>query len=239
MGPILGLWPLLEVPTSGLTNADQTVSGFFGSGGSGFSWPAFHAGESLAGNDSLEASSTGSSTTIGDRDSGLGVLLDLLLVRVFAINFLQFKFRSSQWKESTAYKPVAKFSADSKPEVKSNIPMMRFTGFGPRALSKPLICESVEQHQRGGGCGLDLHTGIGPERQAFEKYGIISAVRAAWPAARPAHSFFKFRAYSLNVLPSSLRFLDGNSPADPLIARERRNILPFCPRRRVRNENFS
>jgi hypothetical protein len=64
-------------------------------------------------------------------------------------------------------------------------------------------------------------------------------VRTAWPATRPAHSFLKLRAYPLNVLPSGFRFLNGDSPADPLIAREWRNILPFCPRHRVRNENLS
>jgi len=65
------------------------------------------------------------------------------------------------------------------------------------------------------------------------------SVRTAWPATRSAHSFFKFRVYTVNVLPSGFRFLDGDNPADPLIAREGRNILPFCPRGRVRNENFS
>ena len=63
-------------------------------------------------------------------------------------------------------------------------------------------------------------------------------MRTAWPATRPAHSFLKFRAYPLNVLPSGLRFLDGDNPADPLIAREWRNILPLCPRHRVRTEDF-
>src|SRR5258708_1953537 len=67
----------------------------------------------------------------------------------------------------------------------------------------------------------------------------FSAVMATWPATRPAHAFLKFRAHSLNVLPSGFRFLYGDNPADPLIAREGCNILPFCPRRRVRNENFS
>ena len=66
-----------------------------------------------------------------------------------------------------------------------------------------------------------------------------SAVRTARPATRPAYSFFKFRAHPLNVLPSGFRFLDGDNPANPLIAREWRNILPFCPRRRIRAENFS
>jgi hypothetical protein len=68
---------------------------------------------------------------------------------------------------------------------------------------------------------------------------LISAVRTAWPATRSAHSFLKFRAYLLNVLPSGFRFLDGDNPADPLITREWRNILPFCPRHRVRNESLS
>ncbi len=67
---------------------------------------------------------------------------------------------------------------------------------------------------------------------------LISAVRTAWPATRPAHSFLEFRAYALNVLPSGFRFLDGEYPADPLIAREWRNILPLCQRHRVRKEDF-
>jgi hypothetical protein len=66
-----------------------------------------------------------------------------------------------------------------------------------------------------------------------------SAVRTAWPATRAAHSFFKLRADPLNVLPSGFRSLHGDNPADPLISRQRRNILPFCPRCRVRNEKFS
>ena len=77
---------------------------------------------------------------------------------------------------------------------------------------------------------------LDPDRAAS---ALVSAVRTAWPATRPAHSFLKFRAYPLNVLPSGFRFLDGDNPADPLIAREWRNILPFCPRRRVRKENSS
>jgi hypothetical protein len=68
---------------------------------------------------------------------------------------------------------------------------------------------------------------------------LISAVGTAGPATRPAHSFFKFRAYALNVLPSGFRFLDRYNPADPVIAREWRNILPFCARGGIRNENFS
>jgi hypothetical protein len=67
---------------------------------------------------------------------------------------------------------------------------------------------------------------------------VISAVRTAWPATRPAHSFLKFRAHPLDVLPSGFRFLDGDNPADPFIAREWRNVLPFGPRQRVRNENL-
>ena len=61
----------------------------------------------------------------------------------------------------------------------------------------------------------------------------------AWPATRPTHSFLKLCAYPLNVLPSGFRPLDGDNPADPLTPRKWRNILPFCSRRRVRNENSS
>ena len=67
----------------------------------------------------------------------------------------------------------------------------------------------------------------------------ISAVRTAWPATRPAHSFLKFRTHPLDVLLSGFRFLDRDNPADPLIAREWRNVLPFCPCHGVGNENLS
>jgi hypothetical protein len=73
----------------------------------------------------------------------------------------------------------------------------------------------------------------------IEVHCLISAVRTTWPATRPAYSFLKFRAYPLYVLPSGFRLLDGDNPADPLVARERRNILPLRQRRCVRNENFS
>ena len=67
---------------------------------------------------------------------------------------------------------------------------------------------------------------------------LILTVRTAWPATRPPHSFLEFRAHALDVLPSSFRFLDGDDPADPLIAREWRNILPPLPRHRIGNENL-
>ena len=113
---LLGMWPYLEIPTNGLTKADQTVSGFFGNEEGGTSRPAFHAGESLAGNDSLEASSTGSSSTIGDRNSGLGVLLDSCLVRLFAINWPEPDFCSSWWRVSTAFKWPRKKVLSCHPE---------------------------------------------------------------------------------------------------------------------------
>src|SRR5271154_6204830 len=68
---------------------------------------------------------------------------------------------------------------------------------------------------------------------------LTSAVSTAWPAARPAHSFLKFRAYPLDVLPSGFRFLDRDNPANPLIACQGRNILPLSPCPWVRNENPS
>ena len=76
-------------------------------------------------------------------------------------------------------------------------------------------------------------------RPAISLADLFSAVRTAWPAARSAHSFLKFRAYSLNVLSSRFRSLHGDNPADPLIAREWRNVLPFCPCDGIGNENLS
>ena len=81
--------------------------------------------------------------------------------------------------------------------------------------------------------------GLRRERNSRIPPSLTSAVRTAWPATRPAHSFLKFRAYPLDVLPSSFRFLDRDNPANPLIACQWRNILPFCPCHRVRNENLS
>lgn len=65
-----------------------------------------------------------------------------------------------------------------------------------------------------------------------------SAVRTAGPATRAAHSFLKFCAYPLNVLLSGFGSLHRDNPADPLVASERRNVLPFFPRRRIRNKSF-
>ena len=41
------------------------------------------------------------------------------------------------------------------------------------------------------------------------------------------------------MLLSGFRFLDRDNPADPLVAREGRNILPFRERGSIRNENLS
>ncbi len=51
-------------------------------------------------------------------------------------------------------------------------------------------------------------------------------MRTAGPAARPPHPFFEFRANPFDMLLPCLIFLDGDGPADPLIARERRYVFP-------------
>ena len=89
------------------------------------------------------------------------------------------------------------------------------------------------------GQNTSTHFGVAVLRPAISLADLFSAVRTAWPAARSAHSFLKFRAYPLDVLPSSFCFLDRDNPANPLIACQWRNILPFCPCHRVRNENLS
>jgi hypothetical protein len=60
--------------------------------------------------------------------------------------------------------------------------------------------------------------------------GIFGAVRAAGPAAGPAFAFGKVHGNSFYVLGPCFRFLGGSNPADPLIAREWRNIRPHRSR---------
>jgi hypothetical protein len=106
----------------------------------------------------------------------------------------------------------------------ANRPSPRFTWMGSRLTGKvPAV----------------LTFSTAALRPAISLADFFSAVRTARPATRSAHSFLKFRAYSLNVLSSRFRFLDGDNPADPLIAREWRNVLPFCPCNGIGNENLS
>lgn len=62
---------------------------------------------------------------------------------------------------------------------------------------------------------------------------------ATGPTTRPAYSLFELRAHPLDMLFSGFRFLDGDGPTDPLVTRERSDIFPFCPRRRISGERLS
>ena len=53
-------------------------------------------------------------------------------------------------------------------------------------------------------------------------------MNTAQPTTRPTHPFLKFTDRPFNVLLSRLVFLDEGNPADPLIARKGRKILPYC-----------
>ena len=66
--------------------------------------------------------------------------------------------------------------------------------------------------------------------------GLIRAVNTAIPTARSAHALFEFREHPFHVLPSGFWFFPGDRPADPFIARKRRQILPYRERLRVRRE---
>ena len=63
-------------------------------------------------------------------------------------------------------------------------------------------------------------------------------MRAAGPAAWPALSFFEFRADPPDMVAPRLLLLDGRSPADPLIARERCKAVPFRKHIRIGSERF-
>ena len=53
-------------------------------------------------------------------------------------------------------------------------------------------------------------------------------MNTAQPAAWPAHPFLEFTDRPFDMLLSRLLFLDEGNPADPLIARKGRKILPYC-----------
>jgi hypothetical protein len=58
-------------------------------------------------------------------------------------------------------------------------------------------------------------------------YRLVLSMNAANPATGAAYPFFELRAYPLDMLLPGLQFLDRNNPADPLVAGERCDILPF------------
>jgi hypothetical protein len=64
-------------------------------------------------------------------------------------------------------------------------------------------------------------------------------MRTARPAARPPHPFFEFQAYPFDMLPPCLILLDGDGPADPLVARQRRYVFPDRQCLRVGRERLS
>ena len=59
---------------------------------------------------------------------------------------------------------------------------------------------------------------------------LVSPMDAADPTTRPAHSFDKFRDHPPHMILPRLRRLDRYRPADPFVARERRDVLPFGER---------
>lgn len=69
----------------------------------------------------------------------------------------------------------------------------------------------------------------------LDRHNSISTMNTAGPTTRPARSFYKLRTRPLDPVASRPRFLSGDDPADPLIAREWRNIFPRCSRRRRLN----
>jgi hypothetical protein len=65
------------------------------------------------------------------------------------------------------------------------------------------------------------------------------SMRTARPAARPPRPFFELRAQPFDMVPPCLIFLDGDGPADPLVARERRYVFPSRQCLRVGRERLS
>ena len=66
----------------------------------------------------------------------------------------------------------------------------------------------------------------------------FSPMRAAGPAARPALAFFELLAHPLDMLSSCFGLFHGDGPADPFIARERRDVFPGSERGLVGGKSF-
>ena len=65
---------------------------------------------------------------------------------------------------------------------------------------------------------------------------VILTVRAAWPTAGPALAFRKILRGPPNMLGPSLYLLWSGHPADPFVARERRDVSPSRERLRAQEE---
>lgn len=65
---------------------------------------------------------------------------------------------------------------------------------------------------------------------------LVFAMDAPHPAARAAHPFLQLGHHSLHVLLPGLGFFDRDSPADPLVTREWRDVLPCSQRPLVGSE---
>ena len=70
---------------------------------------------------------------------------------------------------------------------------------------------------------------IGEETILGELEKTRSAVRTSGPAAGPPHAFAHFVEPCGYAAASRFIFLAGGNPADPLVARTRRNVLPYAP----------
>ena len=105
---------------------------------------------------------------------------------------------------------------------------------GQRPSQEPVECQELVRHD-----ASLFHI------SALIKYSLyraadllIRAMNTTNPTTRSAHSFLKFRDHSLDVIFSRFRRLDGDSPAYPFIACERRKTLPCRERLRIGNEGF-
>lgn len=68
--------------------------------------------------------------------------------------------------------------------------------------------------------------------------GLVFAVDAAYPAAGSAFTFLQLGDGPFDVGLPGGRLLDGNIPANPLIAGQRRQAVPYGPSGRCGNQRF-
>ncbi len=113
----------------------------------------------------------------------------------------------------------------------------RLAGSSPAFRTKDIPDDFGANRETGQSPALGLRLAL--SRPRAHHPAEYSSMRTARPTARPPHPFFELRTHPLDMLPPCLIFLDGDRPADPLVARERRDVFPGRQRLRVRRERLA
>src|SRR5579863_3800876 len=87
-------------------------------------------------------------------------------------------------------------------------------------------CDSQRRSVATGGLGRNQTLHVGLSLSSFALASPISAMRTAGPATRPALALREIFNGSLDVSSTRFQLFRRSHPADPFVARQRRDVLP-------------